>query len=294
MRILCLLLASMSLFAVSPSTVIQDTVYNADGSLFNGSVVIGWPTFQRADGTRVQGGSRSVDVKAGAFRASLPVYDGYLVLYLNGSVTALRETWGVPASSTPLRIRDVRKSVPVGSDDATSIQGIAVDSKTPDISQALVYDPSAQKWTPKAVFTRPDQYAAVFDAQSYAAGTVSVTSGSLIVSGDATAWDSSMVGWYLVSEGSVAQIASVDSASQITLTDGWSGDSGSGASYYLSQMVTIPGATHQLGTNAFSISAWRYDDWSAVTPDQTWVVAGSYDVGLLFDQALTGLVVLQR
>jgi hypothetical protein len=238
-------------------------------------------------------------VKAGAFRASLPVYNGYSVLYLDGSVAELRETWSVPASATALRIQDVRTSKQADA-NATAIQGVAVDAITPDVSQALVYDPVARKWTPKAVFTRPDQYTAVVDALSYADGTVSVSAGSLIVAGSATAWDSSMVGWYLVSGGSVARIASVDSASQVTLTSGWSGSSGSGASYYFSQMVTIPGATHQLGTDAFTISAFRYDGanfagtWTEVAPDETWVIAGSYDVGLLFDQAVTGLVILQR
>lgn len=299
MKSLILLFAAMSLFAVPPTTVVQDTVYNLDGSLFNGSIVIGWPTFQRADGSRVQGGSRSVDVKAGAFRASLPVFNGYTVLYLDGTAAERRETWSVTASETALRIQDVRTSKQEDA-NATSIQGTAVDAKPPDVSQALVYDPVARRWTPKAVFTRPDQYAMAFDAQSYAEGTVSVDSESMVVLGDGTAWDPSMVGWYLVTAEGIGQIASVESPSRMTLAKAWPGGSDSGADYYLSQMVTISGANHQLGTNAFSIRAFQCDgtnggrSWAEVTPDQTWVIDGSYDVGLLFSQPVFGLVTLQR
>jgi hypothetical protein len=286
----------MSLFAVSPSTVIQDTVYNADGSPFNGSIVIGWPTFQRADGTRVQGGSRSVDVQAGAFRASLPVFNGYSVLYLDSSATERRETWSVPASATTLRIQDVRTNRQEDA-NATSIQGITVDAATPGESDALFYDPASRKWVPKKAFARPTTYAGLFDALSYAEGTISVDGGSRLVTGNATAWDATMVGWFLVSGGTVAQVDSVDSPTRITLSSAWPGADVSGEPYFLGRAVTIPGTTHQLGTASFSVHVYRYDpgsNWTEVVPYGTSITNGTYDVGILLDRPALAMAVLQR
>lgn len=255
MRFLSLFLAAAYLFAAPPTTVIQDTVHAADGSLFNGSIVIGWPTFQAVDGSRVQGGSRTVDVKSGAFRVSLPVFDGYTVLYLDGSVAELRETWSVPASATPLLIRDVR----------TGLEGATLFTTT-------------------------------FEAHVYAEGTVSLVNGSAAVEGTGVAWDSSMAGWYLVSQGKAFSISSVDDAAHLNLTTAWDGDTVPGVPYHLAQPVVVLGTAHGLATDKLTAQVFRNDGTQAVeeSAEAFWVVASSFDAKLLFDSPFSGTLILRR
>ena len=51
--LLCVLALSSKLAATPPLTTISDTLFNADGTLFNGVVVISWPSFEASDTSNV-------------------------------------------------------------------------------------------------------------------------------------------------------------------------------------------------------------------------------------------------
>lgn len=103
--------------AATPS-VIQDTLYKADGSRFSGILQIDWKSFQTADGKEVPQQSLTVRVESGALRVSLlpttnalkQVY--YTVRYNSDGRTQFTETWAVPPSASLLRLRDVRIAAP--------------------------------------------------------------------------------------------------------------------------------------------------------------------------------------
>lgn len=107
--------------AAAPSlTTIQDTVYKADGTRFTGVLEIEWKTFRAADGSEVLQNALSVRVVNGQLAVPLvpttntakPV--SYTVRYtVEGRTQQFTEYWSVPASSVPLRLKDVRISGPI-------------------------------------------------------------------------------------------------------------------------------------------------------------------------------------
>lgn len=107
-------LASSALVAAPVLTTIQDVLYKADGTRFNGSVTISWNSFQAADNSTIVTQSTTVKVVDGVLRVQLapttavdpPVT--YTVTYTSDGRLQSQETWSVPASSTPVRVRDVR------------------------------------------------------------------------------------------------------------------------------------------------------------------------------------------
>ena len=58
--IIALLGACYGAAAQVATTMIQDTVYRADGTPANGTVVVAWPTFTTAAGQAVAAGNTSV------------------------------------------------------------------------------------------------------------------------------------------------------------------------------------------------------------------------------------------
>jgi hypothetical protein len=113
-----------SLFAVvllacySPAapvlTTIQDVLYKADGAPFNGTLTISWNSFQSADNAAIVMQQFTVRVINGNLRVRLvPSSTGtppieYTVTYNSDGRIQFQEMWSVPASTTPLRVRDVR------------------------------------------------------------------------------------------------------------------------------------------------------------------------------------------
>ena len=110
---LVLLLTSMAA-AAPPLTTIQDTLFKADGTKFNGVAVVGWKSFESADSSNITMQSLTVRIVDGNLRVQLvpnatsepPVY--YQVKYNSDGRVQFEEAWLVPASATPLRVRDVR------------------------------------------------------------------------------------------------------------------------------------------------------------------------------------------
>ena len=116
-RLVAALVLAASALAQPPLTVIEDTLYKADGTRFNGLLIISWASFEAEDLSDIVSQSITVKVVDGNFRVQLvpttnsnpPTY--YNVTYNSDGRIQFEETWVVGAVSTPLRIRDVRASV---------------------------------------------------------------------------------------------------------------------------------------------------------------------------------------
>jgi hypothetical protein len=97
-----------------PLTTIQDVVYKADGTPFNGQLTISWNSFQAADHSAIATQMLTVKVLDGILRVKLVpnttatplVY--YSVTYNSEGRVQFTETWAVPPSPQPVRLRDVR------------------------------------------------------------------------------------------------------------------------------------------------------------------------------------------
>jgi hypothetical protein len=108
------LVCGAKLEATPPLTTISDTLFNADGTPFNGVLTISWPSFEASDTSNVAAEIERIQVNAGIlFLQLVPTTNAntaalYSVQYSNFGVTQFSETWGVPPSILPLRVRDVR------------------------------------------------------------------------------------------------------------------------------------------------------------------------------------------
>lgn len=99
--LLVLILLSDAL-AQTPTTTIDDTVYQADGMPASGTLLISWPAFTTAAGAAVAPGTTSVTLGAGgALSASLIPNQGatppntvYTVIYQLGEVRWSDAGWG--------------------------------------------------------------------------------------------------------------------------------------------------------------------------------------------------------
>jgi hypothetical protein len=117
-----------SIFAAPPLTTIQDVLYKADGTRFNGTVTISWSSFEAIDRSAIQQQTTTVTVVNGNLQVQLvPTTTAspaafYTVVYNSDGLIQFQETWAVPSSVQPLRVRDVRVATAgaVGSDTVTT------------------------------------------------------------------------------------------------------------------------------------------------------------------------------
>lgn len=136
--LLCSITLVPCAFAQSTLTQIQDTVYNTDGSLFNGTLVVTWTGSSSAP----TGSSPS------PFNTSVAIYNGALSVMLLPSTTATpsanyqavftssnglvtwTETWQVPPATSPLNLSEVRVSNSTGSGpqiDISQVTGLTAN-----------------------------------------------------------------------------------------------------------------------------------------------------------------------
>ena len=124
-----LLFACASAAAAPPLTTIQDTLYKADGTRFNGSAVIEWKSFQASEGSNIAPNSITVKLVNGVLRVQLvPTTNAsagayYVVTYNSNGRIQFTERWAVPPSTIAVRLRDVRvSSVPTQASSGTQVQ----------------------------------------------------------------------------------------------------------------------------------------------------------------------------
>ena len=115
------LLASSALAGPSLTTI-QDVLYKADGTRFNGTLAIAWSSFQASDTSAIATQSTTVKVVDGNLLVQLVPTTGsnppmfYSVTYNSDGRVQFQELWSVPTSAHPIRLRDVR----VGASTVTS------------------------------------------------------------------------------------------------------------------------------------------------------------------------------
>jgi hypothetical protein len=111
---LAAVLLATSSFAAPPLTTIQDVLYKADGTHFNGTVTISWTSFEAIDHSVIAQQTTTVTVVNGNLQVQLvPTTTAtpaafYTVDYNSDGRVRFQETWAVPSSTQPLRVRDVR------------------------------------------------------------------------------------------------------------------------------------------------------------------------------------------
>ena len=104
----------LSSFGAPPLTTVQDILYNADGTRFNGIATITWASFQAVDSSNIPANSITLQVVNGLLRVELvPTTNAlspasYTVVYNSTGSAQSTETWAIPPSNVPVRVRDVR------------------------------------------------------------------------------------------------------------------------------------------------------------------------------------------
>jgi hypothetical protein len=118
--ILCSTLLLSRASAQTTLTQIRDTVYNINGTPFNGTVVITWNGYVNSGSStplstsaRIYNGALSVLLVPTTTASSNAYYQA--AYNSNDGTVTWSETWQVPASSTPLTLAQVRQSSTQGS-----------------------------------------------------------------------------------------------------------------------------------------------------------------------------------
>jgi hypothetical protein len=117
-RLLAGMMLGLALGWAGPSlTTVQDTLYKADGTPFNGFLLIEWTSFEAADTSNIATHNVTASIINGVLSVKLvPNTTGssYSVLYSSDGKIQFQETWVVTSSATPLRLKDVRAAVVPG------------------------------------------------------------------------------------------------------------------------------------------------------------------------------------
>lgn len=107
-------LACCPLWAAPALTTIQDVLYKADGTKFDGLAVIEWKSFTASDSSNIAAGSLTLRIVDGVVRVQLvPTASSspatvYTVRYNADGKTQFTETWAVPASAASVKLSAVR------------------------------------------------------------------------------------------------------------------------------------------------------------------------------------------
>lgn len=109
-----MILAAAAMLRAQPAlTTIQDILYRADGTRFNGQIFISWNAFQAGDTSNIATAQVTLPIVNGVLSVQLvptttaSAGANYQVTYNSAGVYQFSQTWAVPPSSTPLRVADV-------------------------------------------------------------------------------------------------------------------------------------------------------------------------------------------
>lgn len=112
--------AAVPLLAGPVLTTIQDVIYNANGTPYNGFVVIRWTPFVAGDTSQIATQSVTVNITGGNLMVQLvPTTNAAPAGYYTATFTSagndqFTETWAVPPSTVPLRVQAVVMSQGTG------------------------------------------------------------------------------------------------------------------------------------------------------------------------------------
>ena len=130
-------LVASGAMAGPPLTTIQDVLYKADGTRFAGTLTISWNSFEAIDKSAIATQVTTVTVTGGNLWVQLvptttavPAAN-YTVVYNSDGQIQFTETWAVPSSTGPLRIRDVRIA-------QSQTGSVSADSVTPTTQESDV------------------------------------------------------------------------------------------------------------------------------------------------------------
>jgi hypothetical protein len=111
---LCTLTPSSKLGATPPLATISDTLFNADGTFFNGVVAISWANFEASDTSNIAAGTMNIQIDNGVLYVQLvPTTNAdtaaiYTVQYTSFGVAQYSQAWAVPPPGIlAFRVRDV-------------------------------------------------------------------------------------------------------------------------------------------------------------------------------------------
>ncbi len=150
-KLLLALMACGAVQAAPPLTLIQDTLYKADGTLFSGSVTVSWKSFVAADSSNIPMNTLTVQITNGLLRlrlvpttnASAGAY--YLARFNAEGKTQFSEIWSVPVSATAVAVKDVRvASSPStgGGSGGTGVPSTILLSDVQGLNEALADRPT--------------------------------------------------------------------------------------------------------------------------------------------------------
>jgi hypothetical protein len=143
-----LLLTVMTTAAMAQvaTTQVADTIYHADGTTAEGTILIAWPSFTTGGGESIASGTTSVVIgAAGTFTvqlapnaASTPMGSYYTVIYHLDDGSVSRQYWVVPVSSVPVTISAIESTVLPASVAMQTVSKSYVDTS---IASALAVHP---------------------------------------------------------------------------------------------------------------------------------------------------------
>lgn len=115
-----LLVISLTIGAVAAAqpalTTIQDILYRADGTRYNGTMFIVWSSFLSGDASNIATANLTVPIVNGVLAVQLvPTTTAsagaqYNITYNSNGVNQFTEIWAVPPSTVPMRISAIRVS----------------------------------------------------------------------------------------------------------------------------------------------------------------------------------------
>ena len=116
-RVAALMTMAAGIAVAQPAlTAIQDTLYRADGTRYNGTLFITWNAFQGGDTSNIATANMTLAVVNGVLRVNLvPTTTAspgaqYNVTFNSNGINQFSQAWAVPPSTVPLRVRDVMVS----------------------------------------------------------------------------------------------------------------------------------------------------------------------------------------
>src|ERR1039457_5653148 len=165
---------AVAVVAAPPLTTIQDVLYKADGTRFNGTLTITWNSFQTGDDNPIPTQGLTVSVVNGYLKIRLaPTTNAsaganYSVQYSSQGQYMFGETWAVPSTTSVLRLRDVR----VGA-------GSVVGPPPPVTSQVMISDVTGLTSELNARPLKGTNYAPARVAVINSGGLIDAASGNL-------------------------------------------------------------------------------------------------------------------